>query len=147
MGFSCPGPREFSAGLVMRRLLLSAVLAIAAAVLVSGQGFAARVAGVFAGAPTRYEILVFEKTECRYCEVFRADVAARYRELPQAAKMPMRFLDVEKIDVSALGLKSQLKLVPTAVVMRDGAEVDRIQGLTSAQNFLLLLQHIAGPID
>lgn len=135
----------------MRRVLFLAFVVVgvvfAALSADSRQGRAARITEGWFSAPTRYEILVFEKTGCRYCEVFRADVAARYRELPQAVKMPMRFVDVEKADVGALGLKTSLSLVPTAVVMRDGAEVDRIQGLTSARNFFLLLQHIAGPID
>lgn len=117
------------------------------ALLSSDSGRAARMADGYSAAPSRYEILVFEKAGCRYCEVFRADIAKRYKDLPQASKMPMRFVDVEKVDIGALGLRDGLKLVPTAVVMRDGAEVDRIQGLTSAQNFLLLLQHIAGPLD
>ncbi|HRK17632.1 MAG TPA: hypothetical protein PK970_01635 [Hyphomicrobiaceae bacterium] len=135
----------------MRRLwqfiVVSLLASGGAAFLWSESGRAARMADRYFPAPSRYEILVFEKAGCRYCEVFRADVATRYKDLPQASKMPMRFLDVEKVDIGALGLRDGLTLVPTAVVMRDGAEVDRIQGLTSAQNFLLLLQHIAGPLD
>lgn len=95
----------------------------------------------------RFEILVFERAGCRYCEVFRADVARRYRELPMARKMPMRFVDVERADIGALRLKADLRIVPTAVVMKDGAELDRVQGLVSAQGFFLLLQHIAGPLE
>lgn len=131
----------------MQRPIAIAVLAVLTWLLPLGDGRAARDVTALFGSGPRYEILVFERPTCSYCEVFRADVASRYREQPQASKMPLRFVDIDRVDTSVLGLKRTLSILPTAVVMRDGVEVDRVQGLVTARNFILLVQHIAGALD
>ena len=90
----------------------------------------------------RYELVVFERPDCGYCDLFRQSIAPRYRDGGMAQKMPLRFVDIDKIDTDAIGLKQRLTMLPTAVVMKDGAEVDRVAGLTAPQVFFTLIQHI-----
>jgi hypothetical protein len=99
---------------------------------------------VLGPAPTgpRLEILVFETEACTYCEIFRRDVAPRYRFAPLAAQAPLRFIDIGKVDVDKIGLSSRLHILPTTVLMKDGREVERIPGLTAAETYYRLLQYM-----
>jgi thioredoxin-related protein len=90
----------------------------------------------------RLEILVFEAESCSYCEIFRRDVAPRYRFAPLAAHAPLRFIDIGKVDVDKIGLTSRLHILPTTVLMKDGREVERIPGLTAAETYYRLLQYM-----
>ena len=76
--------------------------------------------------------------------VFRRDVLPRYREAVRANAAPLRFVDIEKGDTASLALKARIDTVPTAVVMRNGREVDRIVGYWGPNNFFKLLAHILG---
>lgn len=88
------------------------------------------------------ELLVFEHPDCVYCRVFRRDVLPKYRQSPVAAEAPLRFIDIEKSDVDRLALKSRIVMLPTAVLMKDGNEVDRIAGYWGPDNFFKLLAHL-----
>jgi thioredoxin-related protein len=87
----------------------------------------------------RMELLIFERESCVYCELFRRDVAPRYRSAPASAKAPLRFVDIDRADIGALGLKGRLTMLPTAVLMKNGAEVDRIVGYTGPETFFQLV--------
>jgi thioredoxin-related protein len=90
----------------------------------------------------RLEILVFETEACTYCEIFRRDVAPRYRFAPLASQAPLRFIDIGKVDVDKIGLAARLDILPTTVLMKDGKEVERITGLTAAETYYRLLQYM-----
>ena len=85
------------------------------------------------------ELLVFEHAECTYCQVFRRDVLPKYKNSGTGTSVPIRFIDIEKSDLRALGLKSRIRMLPTAVLMKDGKEVDRIVGYWGPDNFFKLL--------
>lgn len=88
------------------------------------------------------EVLVFEHPDCVYCRVFRRDVLPRYRDAVRAETAPLRFVDVAADDVAGIALNGRIDTVPTAVVMRDGREVERIVGYWGPTNFFKLLSHI-----
>ena len=90
----------------------------------------------------RLEILVFEAEACAYCEIFRRDVAPRYRFAAIAAQAPLRFIDIAKVDVDRMGLTSRLDILPTTVLLKDGREVERITGLTAAETYYRLLHYM-----
>ena len=118
---------------------VGAVLAIAAACAVVPAN-AARDAQ--AALPPRAEILVFEREACAYCVRFRDEIATRYRGSPAAFDVPMRFVDVDHAEPAALGLKSRLTMLPTAVLIHEGREVDRIAGYTGPETFFTLVKHL-----
>jgi thioredoxin-related protein len=124
----------------MRAFLVALTAALVLAVSCSSAGRAA-----LDGAAARQhglELLVFEHTDCTYCRVFRRDILSRYQSTAAAAEVPIRFIDLEKADTSSLGLNSPIVMLPTAVVMKDGREVDRIAGYWGPENFFRLLAHI-----
>jgi thioredoxin-related protein len=120
------------------RSLFSAVAA--AFLLLAACNGASRAALDADAAPSgNVELLVFEHADCTYCRVFRRDVLPKYRASAPGASVPLRFVDIEKSDTSALGLKSRIHVVPTVVLMKQGSEVDRIVGYWGPDNFFKLL--------
>ena len=126
------------------------ILAAAAAALVLGlatQGFGRAAVDASIATRTSMELLVFEHPDCTHCQTFRSRVAPAYRQSPQAAEAPLRFVDVTATDTDRLALKSPISMVPTAVLMKDGREVDRIAGYWRSDNFFKMVTYIIGKAE
>jgi len=128
------------------RTLISAVAA--SLLLLAGQdaGRAALNVAAPAGTPA-VELLVFERADCAYCRVFRRDVLPKYRHAVRDDAVPLRFVDIDKSDTGALALKARIDTLPTAVLMKNGAEVDRIVGYWGPDNFFKLLAHMLARME
>ena len=92
------------------------------------------------------EVVVFEHADSVHCRIFRRDVLPKYQQSVRP-EVPLRFVDVAKTDTAGFGLKSRIGTVPTAVVMKDGREVDRIVGYWGPTNFFILLSHILARVE
>src|SRR5436190_15265245 len=121
------------------RALLSAVAASLMLLLLSQDSGQAGLDAAPASIPT-LEVLVFEHADCVYCRVFRRDVLPQ--QAVRANTAPLRFVDIAKDDTDSLGLNSRIDTLPTAVIMRNGREVDRIVGYWGPTGFFQLLSHI-----
>ena len=93
------------------------------------------------------ELLVFERADCAYCRVFRRDVLPKYRHAVRDDAVPLRFVDIDKSDTERLALKARIDTLPTAVLMKNGREVDRIAGYWGPDNFFKLLAHMLARIE
>lgn len=91
------------------------------------------------GQSTRTELVVFEAPGCRYCPVFRRDVVPSYASTPVGRLAPLRFVDVNDPVSERYKLVAPLTMVPTLVLVRDGAEVGRIAGYVGRENTHRLL--------
>lgn len=122
--------------------ILFSVLAAALLVLVLGRdaGFAAR--DPVASPGSGKELLVFEVDGCTYCAVFRRDVLARYQRSPLNTEAPIRFVDLNKTSEKHYALNGDIAMVPTAVLMSQGREVDRLAGYWGPDNFFKLMAGI-----
>ncbi len=87
------------------------------------------------------EIVVFEVANCIYCPVFRRDVLSAYQHSEVAARLPIRFLDVNDAAVNRLGLDGPIRMVPTVVVLHRNREVGRIDGYTGPQHFMAFVNN------
>ena len=128
------------------RALLSAVAASLMLLLMSQDSGRAGLDAAPASTPT-LEVLVFEHADCVYCRVFRRDVLPQYHQAVRANVAPLRFVDIAKDDTDSLGLNSRIDTLPTAVVMRNGREVDRIVGYWGPTGFFQLLSHILAKME
>jgi thioredoxin-related protein len=121
------------------------VLAAAAAVLVIGLAWhgpgRAALDKVRHAQPTM-ELLVFEHPDCSYCQAFRARIAPSYRQSEHEAQAPLRFVDVSNSGTELESLKAPINMVPTAVVLKNGREVDRIAGYWAPGNFFKMVAFI-----
>jgi hypothetical protein len=95
--------------------------------------------------PPTTEVIVFEHADSVHCRIFRRDVLPKYRQ--SMRDVPLRFVDVARTDTAAFALKGRIGTVPTAVVMRDGREVDRIVGYWGPTNFFIMLSHILARVE
>jgi thioredoxin-related protein len=91
---------------------------------------------------TGLEMLVFERQPCTYCELFRQEILPRYMGSPPAARAPMRFVNIDHVDLEALGLRTRLTTIPTAVLMQNGTEIDRITGYMVPETFFQVVQRL-----
>jgi thioredoxin-related protein len=121
-------------------MLSAALVAVAAYLASHGLGIGA--ADRATGSATALELVVFEHPDCSYCPAFRRNVARRYQASPQAAEAPLRFVDVAASDSSRYELKSPISVVPTAVLVKNGREVDRIAGYWAPDSFFKMVAYI-----
>ncbi|MEO1709258.1 MAG: thioredoxin fold domain-containing protein [Pseudomonadota bacterium] len=97
-----------------------------------------------------YELVVFERARtCLVCRLFRRDVAENYMTSQQQTTAPMRFIDLDRLEVEKTrqphpGLTSQLRMLPTVVIMRDGREQARVEGYTGPAIFYQAIRHALG---
>ncbi len=82
------------------------------------------------------ELVVIEARGCPMCQLFRDEIAPIYRATARATRAPLRFVDVAHADLDTMGLSSPVEIIPTVVLMRDGAEVDRLVGYTGPDIFM-----------
>lgn len=70
------------------------------------------------------------------CQLFRDEIAPLYRATARSRRAPLRFVDVAHANLDNIGLAAPIEIIPTVVLMRDGAEVDRLVGYTGPTIFL-----------
>jgi thioredoxin-related protein len=85
-------------------------------------------------APTGVELVLFEAPGCRYCPIFRRDVAPSYAISRAGKTAPLRFVDVNDAAAASFRLTRPVTMVPTVVLIRDGVEIGRIDGYVGRQN-------------
>ena len=88
------------------------------------------------------ELLVLEVRNCGVCGLVKDNLQPVYAQTPHARTMPMRFVDITKLDEMSLGLKEPVRTLPTIVLMRNGQEVDRIVGYVAPDMFFRALGHM-----
>ena len=127
------------------RQLFAAALLLLGALSIGPSGHAAR--GTAAAPATPLELLVFEVEGCDFCEVFRRDVLPQYKAAPAAARAPIRFVDINKVDTDKMALRTSVTTVPTIVLMQDGREFDRITGYVGPSNFFRMISYMLDRIE
>lgn len=131
---------------ILTRLLLCTLSALLVLLLLSRDSGQAGLTAA-STSPPALEVLVFEHPDCTYCRVFRRDVLPRYHQVMRANTAPLRFVDIARDDTAGLDLNARIDTLPTAVVMRNGREVDRIVGYWGPTGFFQLLSHILSTIE
>lgn len=96
-------------------------------------------------APTGFELVAFEAPGCRYCPIFRRDVAPSYAASRAGKSAPLRFVDVNDEAASRFELTSPVTTVPTVVLIRDGVEIGRIAGYVGPANMHRILETMLPP--
>jgi len=89
--------------------------------------------------PPSFEVVVFETSNCLLCRLFRRDVAPRYARSRRHRMAPLRYIDVNPRRPPHPGLSEPLAMLPTAVIMKDGAEIARIEGYTGPELFFQMM--------
>ena len=132
----------------MRYRALSAVIvALVATLMLSDGGRAARDQATARPSTVVQELIVVEVANCTYCDVFRRDVLPRYQLSKRASDLPIRFVDLNDPAADQLQLSSSVTMVPTVVLMRQGAEAGRISGYWGPEAFFKGIAQMLGVAD
>ena len=99
------------------------------------------------GRPPARELLVFERSDCTYCRVFRQDVLPYYRQAVAGDVVPLRFVDLSRATSGEFSLKGRIDAVPTVVLMKNGNEAGRIVGYWGRDAFFRLLSHMLARME
>lgn len=130
----------------MRRLLAFIVLLVTA-LTTSHDGRAARDPTLSAVRSETRELIVLEVENCGICSLVRTEIAPAYARTARAQAVPMRFVDINRVDMQRLQLTAPVTVVPTILLMRDGMEIDRVTGYLGPENFLRVIGSMIGPVD
>jgi thioredoxin-related protein len=90
------------------------------------------------------EVLVFEIQGCGYCQSFREQLGARYIASTTNKLAPLRFVDLNKHDADAFPLSGPVTVLPTIVLLRDGKEIDRLEGYPLSEAMFRMVQSNIG---
>lgn len=88
------------------------------------------------------QLVVMEAPGCIYCNIFRRDVLPSYEVSERGKEMPVRFVDVNDVDKSGIGLESPIDILPTFVVIKDNREVGRIPGYMGPEDFFHSINYL-----
>lgn len=86
------------------------------------------------------ELIVVDSEGCWPCVVFKDQNIPLYQSSAFARRVPMRVVGLAAIEASALKLDSPLSVLPTVILFSNGAEIARLAGLTSPNDFLTIVQ-------
>lgn len=123
----------------MRRAFISgsAAAILAAMLLAAGPRKrleAGRKMGLTPRAPG-LELVVVELDGCPHCARFRETIAPGYRKSWLEGRAPLRFVEADAFLRLTPGLRQSVDIVPTAILMADGVEIDRVAGLMAPETF------------
>lgn len=104
-------------------------------------------AAVFAGftalaAAAQTELVMAEEVGCMWCARWNAEVAPEYPKTAEGRAAPLRRIDKNAAVPDDLTLDGPVRFTPTFILVRDGHEIDRMEGYPGEDFFWPLLQRM-----
>lgn len=82
------------------------------------------------------KILLFVTSEyCIYCKAWERDVGTVYQKSAYNKHAPLRRLDISSPQYQQIAFKKPIRLTPTFIILKDSAEIGRIEGYHDADQF------------
>jgi thioredoxin-related protein len=88
------------------------------------------------------ELLMFETADCPWCRAWHRDIGAIYPKTAEAARFPLRRIDMTKPRPAELRSVDGIRFSPTFVVRLNGRELGRIVGYPGEDQFWGALEAI-----
>lgn len=85
------------------------------------------------------ELVMFERQGCPWCVRFNEEVAPLYGRTKEAARAPLRRVDIDRAGGADVQLRGPVRYTPTFVLAEGGREVGRITGYPGQDHFWGLL--------
>ncbi|WP_245972249.1 thioredoxin family protein [Rhodovulum iodosum] len=86
------------------------------------------VIGMASTAQAELRLAMFEQAGCAYCIMWHNEIGPIYPKTPEAAVAPLMTIDLRGPLPEGLSIKSKPVFTPTFVLLRDGVEIDRLEG-------------------
>jgi hypothetical protein len=84
-------------------------------------------------------LLMAEEDGCFWCARWNAEIAEIYPKTAQGHAAPLRRYDLHDATPTDVTLTSSVRFTPTFILVRDGVEVDRLEGYPGEDFFWGLL--------
>ena len=84
-------------------------------------------------------LLMAEQKGCQYCRQWDAQIAHVYPKTPEGRAAPLRRYDIHEDVPAGVTLDGNVRFTPTFVLIRDGREIDRLEGYPGEDFFWGLL--------
>ncbi len=91
------------------------------------------------GATAETRLYMAETTGCIWCERWDAEIAEIYPRTPEGAAAPLQRFEKSDGAPDGVTLKRKVTFTPTFVLVKDGVELDRIEGYPGEDFFWGLL--------
>ena len=106
--------------------------------LLAAMAVAAGLAGPAAAAPDLRLVMV-EQPGCTYCQQWHSEIGPIYPKTPEGAAAPLEVVRLRAPLPEGMRFDSPPVFTPTFVLVRDGAEIGRIEGYPGGEFFWGLL--------
>lgn len=135
----------------LRLWLMAALAALSFGALVAGPAAAASGASGGANAAGQggagitaagAELVMFDQPGCVYCLRWEAEVGPEYPLTAEGRAAPLRQINLHAALPPGVTLARRVTFTPTFVLLRDGAEVGRLEGYPGEDFFWGLLQQL-----
>ena len=81
-----------------------------------------------AAAHAELVLAMFERAGCTYCYMWHQEIGPIYPKTEEGRIAPLRRIDLQGKLPADIVLRSKPQFTPTFVLLRDGVEVDRLEG-------------------
>ncbi len=88
------------------------------------------------------ELLMGEEAGCIWCARWNSEIAPIYPKSPEGQAAPLRRVDIHAPMPADLDLDGGLVVTPTFVLVKDGTEIDRMEGYPGEEFFWALLDRM-----
>ncbi|MDU8942692.1 hypothetical protein [Ovoidimarina sediminis] len=90
-------------------------------------------------ASAEVRLLMAEEHGCTWCARWNAEIAHIYPKTPEGRAAPLERFDLHSETPEGVTLASRVRFTPTFILVRDGAELGRIEGYPGEDFFWWLL--------
>lgn len=87
-------------------------------------------------------LLMVEQNGCAYCRIWNEEIAPIYPKTTEGKAAPLRRMDLHAPWPEDITLKSRPIFTPTFVLLRDGQEIDRLEGYPGEDFFWPLVRQM-----
>lgn len=87
-----------------------------------------------------YELVLFSSPICTYCTYFEKNIIPFYQQHQLAKEVPIRSVNMEENGTGPYHLSSPIKTLPTIIIMKNGQETGRLNGITDKLFFLAFVR-------
>jgi hypothetical protein len=81
------------------------------------------------------KLVMVEEPGCPWCARWNAEIGPIYPKTDEGRLAPLRRIDIREITPATLDVSKRVVFTPTFVLVRDGAELGRIEGYPGEELF------------
>ena len=87
-------------------------------------------------------LMMLDRKGCIYCAAWKREIGAGYDSSAQGKTAPLAIIDIDGPWPDGLAIGRQPYLTPTFILLRDGQELDRIEGYPGQDYFYPVLDEM-----